>query len=156
MGSNRIDAASKLIQASPAKVYQAFLNPAAVSSWLPPGGMKAEVHLYEPKEGGQFRITLTYMDTDHAAPGKSSDHSDVVQGRFAELSPNERMVWLVDFESEDMRFSGTMKMTWNFKPAAQGTEVIVTAENAPEGIPPEDHEVGLRLTLNKLAEFVEG
>jgi uncharacterized protein YndB with AHSA1/START domain len=51
-------------------------------------------------------MALTYDQPDHSAPGKTSEHSDVVRGRFLELVPNERIVQLVEFESEDPAFVG--------------------------------------------------
>ena len=68
---------------------------------------------------------------------------------------NERVVQLVEFESEDPAFSGEMTMTWLLVPVARGTQVTIRAENVPEGIPPEDHEEGMRSTLANLARFVE-
>ena len=34
----RTDTASSVIMASPSTIYQAFLNPEALASWLPPKG----------------------------------------------------------------------------------------------------------------------
>jgi hypothetical protein len=72
-----------------------------------------------------------------------------------ELIPNERIVQLVIFESDDPAFAGEMRMTWCLSPAAVGTEVSITCENVPEGIRKEDHDAGLRSALENLAKFVE-
>jgi len=154
-GKKRIDSASRVIMASPRTIYQAYMDPSALVSWLPPVGMKARIDAFVPREGGTYRMALTYDQPDHSAPGKTSEHSDVIRGRFLELVPDERIVQLVEFESEDPAFAGAMKMTWTLTTVPGGTEVAVLCENVPEGIRQEDHEAGLKSTLENLAAFTE-
>jgi uncharacterized protein YndB with AHSA1/START domain/uncharacterized damage-inducible protein DinB len=137
-------------------VYQAFIDPDALVAWLPPHGMNARAEHYEPRPGGTYRIVLSYQSAHHSTLGKTSDDSDVVRGRFIELVPNERIVQLVEFESEDPAFAGEMKMTWTLTAVPTGTEVSIRCENVPEGIRPEDHEAGFRSTLENLTAFTEG
>jgi uncharacterized protein YndB with AHSA1/START domain len=151
----RVDTASRVVRASPRSIYQAFIDPDALVSWLPPKGMKGRLDVYEPREGGTYRMILAYDEQDHSAPGKTSGHSDVVRGRFVELIPDERIVQLVEFESKDLAFTGEMTMTWTLTAVPGGTEVSVRGENVPEGIRPEDHEAGFRSTLENLANFTE-
>jgi uncharacterized protein YndB with AHSA1/START domain len=152
----RIDSASRFIKASPRRIYEAHISPEALVSWLPPKGMKARLDFYAPREGGTYRMTLTYDQRDHATSGKTSEHADVVRGRFLELVPHERIVQLVEFESDDPVFAGEMKLTWTFTAVPGGTHVAIRGENVPAGIRPEDHEAGFRSTLENLAAFVEG
>jgi uncharacterized protein YndB with AHSA1/START domain len=71
------------------------------------------------------------------------------------LVPDERIVQLVEFESADPAFAGTMKMTWTLTPVPGGTEVAICCENVPEGVREEDHAAGMKSTLANLAAFVE-
>jgi uncharacterized protein YndB with AHSA1/START domain len=151
----RIDAASRVIATVPHTIFQAFVDPQALVSWLPPKGMKGRIDEFEPRVGGAYRMELTYEHPDPSAVGKTSAHSDIVRGRFLELFPDRRIVQEVEFESDDPAFAGTMKMTWTLTLVAAGTQVDVTCENVPEGIRPEDHEVGLKSTLENLAAFCE-
>ena len=151
----RVDSASRLIKAAPRRIYQAYLDPHALSAWLPPAGMTARIDAFEPRAGGAYRMALTYDQPDHAAPGKTSQHADVVRGRFLELVPDERIVQLVEFESKDPAFAGEMEMTWLLTAVPGGTHVAILCENVPEGIRHEDHEAGLRSTLENLAAFTE-
>jgi hypothetical protein len=41
-----------------------------------------------------------------------------VRGRFVELVPNRRIVQLVEFDSEDAAFAGTMRMKMKLTPAS--------------------------------------
>jgi uncharacterized protein YndB with AHSA1/START domain len=151
----RTDRASRWVRASPAAIYRAFLDPQAWLAWLPPKGMTARLDAFEPRVGGAYRMTLAYDREDHATSGKSSEHADIVRGRFVALVPNERVVQSFEFESDDPAFAGTMTMTWSLTEIPGGTEVIVTCEEVPDGIRPEDHAAGLSSSLENLAAFVE-
>jgi uncharacterized protein YndB with AHSA1/START domain len=146
---------SRVIKAPRKTVYEAFLDPDALASWLAPGTMKGHVHLFEPHEGGTFRMSLTYQDLTESPGGKSSEDTDTFQGTFAELVPNEKIVWITEFESQDPDFAGEMRLIWHFADVDGGTEVTVLCENIPRGIRPEDNEEGSRSSLQKLAALVE-
>jgi uncharacterized protein YndB with AHSA1/START domain len=97
---------SRIIKAPRKTIYQAFVDPEALVAWLPPKGMKGHVYAFDAREGGAYRMSLTYEGPDHSAPGKTSEHADIVRGRFVKLIPDERIVQLVVFESEDPAFAG--------------------------------------------------
>jgi uncharacterized protein YndB with AHSA1/START domain len=151
----RTDRASRLIKAPPSRVYAAFVDPDALAAWLPPTGMTGKVLAFDPRPGGGYRMALDYDAPDHAAPGKTSEHGDVVESRFVELVPGKRIVQAVEFESDDPAFAGVMTMTWSLEAAQGGTRVAIVCENVPAGIRKQDHDVGLRSTLANLARFVE-
>ena len=149
---------SRMINAPREVIYEAFLDADALASWLPPGTMTGHVHTFEPYEGGKFRLSLTYQnvaDSPGGMGGKTSDDSDIVEGRFVELVLNEKIVWLTEFESEEPGFAGEMRITWSLADANGGTEVTVLCENIPQGISLEDNETGSRSSLQKLAAFLE-
>jgi uncharacterized protein YndB with AHSA1/START domain len=154
-GKKRTDSASRVIMASPRTIYQAFLDPEAVASWRPPEGMKARIYAFDPREGGRFRMSFAYTDIDHRVRGKTSEHADVFQGRFLELVPNERIVELIEFESDDPAFTGAMTIITTLAAVSGGTEVTILCENVPSGIRPSDHQTGLTSTLKNLAAFTE-
>ncbi|WP_164214346.1 SRPBCC domain-containing protein [Virgibacillus sp. YIM 98842] len=150
--NRRTDTASKMIKASPQTIYQSFINPEALVSWLPPKGMSGCIDKFEPCEGGTYRITLTY-EVDH--PGKTSENTDVARGKFLELVPDKRIVQSIEFDSEDPAFSGEMVQKWLLEPTSEGTKVTIICENVPWGIQKEDHDEGLMSTLENLAIFTE-
>lgn len=155
MSAENTTSVSRIISASPQAVYQAFLNPNSVASWLPPDTMTATVHNFDAREGGAIHMSLHYPDSDTTSQGKSSEHTDTFKGLFSELIPNEKIVWAVQFESDDASFSGKMTVSWILAPSGNGTQVTALCENIPSGIRPEDNEEGSRSTLEKLAAFVE-
>lgn len=150
----RTDTVTALIDASPHAVYQALCDPWALITWLPPSGMTGFMQHFDLRPGGRFKMTLTYDDPALAASGKAGGNSDVIDAEFGELVPDERMEWLVEFESDDEAFGGTMRMTWSLRGTDSGTEVTVVASDVPPGIGQDDHEAGMRSSLEHLAEFL--
>jgi uncharacterized protein YndB with AHSA1/START domain len=154
--SKRTDTSSAMIRSSPHSIYKAFLNPEAVAQWRPPKGMKCRIYEFNPQAGGFFRMSYGYGDKNHEVPGKTSEHEDIFHGRFLELIPNKRIVELIEFESEDPAFAGEMKITTTLVPVPGGsTEVSFRCENVPVGIRPDDHNKGMKSSLENLAEFTE-
>ncbi|GAK12477.1 SRPBCC domain-containing protein [Geomicrobium sp. JCM 19039] len=151
-GEKRIDTASKIIMADAETIYRAFLDPALFASWLPPEGMSGQVDTFDAQVGGTYRMILTYDQASFT--GKTSENTDVYQGKFVELVPNERIVQIVMFESTDPAYSGEMTQKWLIQSLSEGTKVTVVCEDVPNGIRKEDHQVGLTSTLENLAKFV--
>lgn len=149
----RSDSGSRLINAPPEAIYRAMLDPEAIVAWRPPEGMKAQVHVFEPRVGGSFRMSFIYLDP--SMPGKTSGNADVFQGLFMDLIPNRRVVERVEFESEDPAFAGAMRVTTTLDAQPDGTKVTVVCDNVPSGISKADHEAGIASTLANLAEFTE-
>ncbi len=152
--ARRVDTASLVIAASPESIYQALVDPEALMARLPPDGMSAELCWFDARPGGAYRMILTYEDAGRH-PGKSSEATDVVQVRFVELIPGERIVQRVAFEADDPAFGGEMTMTWALSPQAEGVRVTIRCEDVPEGIRPDDHQAGMTSSLANLAAYVE-
>lgn len=149
----RVDTASLIVAAPPETIYQAFVDRDALLAWLPPEGMTGEILDFEPRPGGAFRMALHYSEPGR---GKTTEDTDVVNSEFAELVPGKRVVQLVRFKSDDPAFAGTMRMVWDLEPATGGTRVIFLAEDVPEGISKQDHDAGLKSSLENLAAYVAG
>lgn len=100
-------------------------------------------------------MTLIFDTPGTTGGRKSSPTTDVVDGEFVEIVPNTLLRQHFTFKSDDPFFAGTMVMTWTLTPAPDGTEVAIVAENVPVGIRPQDHEVGMKSSLENLAKCVE-
>lgn len=150
----RVDRASRLVAAARERVFDAFTNRDAIVRWLPPAGAQGVLHEFEPRPGGLFCMTLVFPRSDNITR-KTSENSDTVDGKFVEVVRPERIVQEFTFVSDDPRFAGRMLMTWTFAETSNGTLVTVAAENVPEGISPEDHQMGMTSSLENLARYVE-
>ncbi len=118
----RTDTASRVIEAPLTRVYAALVDPHALVKWLPPQGMTGKFDHFDARAGGSYRMTLTYAEAP-ASGGKSGVDSDVVEARFVEIAPDDRVVQAIDFQSGDPSFAGTMTMTWTVSEADGGTRV---------------------------------
>ena len=142
------------INAPRATVYRALLDPRAIAKWKVPDGMSCHVHAFDAREGGTFRISLTY-DTS-TGTGKTEPHTDTYHGRFVKLVPNEQVVEVDEFETSDPAMQGEMTSSITLADADGGTDVFAVHENLPPGLSAADNETGWRMALAKLKALVEG
>lgn len=143
------------VNAPRARVYAALVDPADVARWRFPEGMSCEVHEWEAQDGGRLRVSLTYDDPTSTA-GKSSTRTDTYTGRFERLVPDELVVEVDEFETEDPHLAGPMTMTITLADsAAGGTDLVAGHEGLPDGVRPEDNELGWRQALDRLAALTE-
>lgn len=150
----RTDRASRVIAAPLESVWAALVDPEALAVWLPPAGMAGRFERFDARPGGSYRMVLTYADAS-GAPGKATADSDIVEARFIDIVPGQRVVHAVDFVSDDPANAGTMTMTWEVTAVEAGTRVSIVAEDVPDGISAQDHAAGLASSLAKLAAYVE-
>lgn len=144
---------SRHIRARRSVVYRALLDAEALATWRVPAGMTSRVHEFDAREGGAFRVSLTYEGPGGA--GKSGGRTDTYHGRFVRLVPDERVVEVFEFETADPALRGEMTMTTTLTDAGGGTDVLIVHEGIPDGVPAADNETGTRMALDNLARLVE-
>jgi uncharacterized protein YndB with AHSA1/START domain len=150
MRSTRV---TQQVNAPRERVYSALTDAQAIAAWKVPDGMTCQVHAFDPREGGTFRISLTY--NEQAGVGKTAAHTDTYHGRFLELVPNERIVEVDEFETSDPALQGEMTIRITLSGKDGGTEVVGVHEALPPGVSIADNEAGWRMALRKLAALVE-
>jgi uncharacterized protein YndB with AHSA1/START domain len=141
------------INAPRAIVYRALLDPDAIAKWKVPNGMTCQVHSFDAREGGAFRISLTYDAPTQT--GKTTAHTDTYHGRFLKLVPNEEVVEVDEFETMDPALRGEMTITIKLADANGGTDLLALHDGLPRGLSPIDNETGWRMALAKLAAILE-
>lgn len=134
----------RVLRAKPEKIYRAFLDPDALTKWLPPNGFTAKVHHLEARVGGQHKLSFTNFTT-----GKS----DSFGGTYLELVPNERIRYTDKFDNPNL--PGEMQVTISLKGVFCGTELNITQEGIPSVIPAEACYLGWQESLTLLAKLVE-
>jgi len=139
------------IKAPRPRVYRALLDPSAVATWMVPDGMTSRVHAFDARQGGSFRISLTY----DAPTGTGKTQTDTFHGRFVRLVKNEQVVESVEFETTDPAMQGEMTITITLADAGDGTDLVAEHISLPPGVSPSDNETGWRMSLRKLATLVE-
>ena len=102
----------RVLRATPERVYRAFLDPDAMSKWLPPNGFTGKVHQMDAKIGGTHKMSFTNFTT-----GKSHSFG----GEYLELVPHERIRYTDRFD--DPNLPGEMQITVTLKKVSVGTEL---------------------------------
>jgi uncharacterized protein YndB with AHSA1/START domain len=121
----------RVLRAKPERVYQAFLDAAALAKWLPPYGFTCTVDRLEAKVGGGYHASFTNF-------GTGNSHS--FGGTYRELVPGEKLVYTDGFDDPNM--PGEMNFT-------------VVQDGIPESIPETMCYLGWQESLMQLAKLVE-
>ena len=134
----------RVLRAPTERIYRAFLDPDAMTKWLPPHGFVAKVHHIDAKVGGSYKMSFTNF---------TNNQTHTFGSRYLELSPNERLRYTDRFD--DVNLPGEMTTAVNFVKLSCGTELTVVQEGIPEAIPTEACYLGWQESLAQLAKLVE-
>ena len=127
----------RTIRATAEKLFDAFLDPYALSEWMRPGTIRSAVATVEPRVGGRYEVIMQ----GEAGP---IPHSGV----YRLIDRPRRLVFT--WHSPHTGANETL-VTIDFVPAAAGTEVVVTHELLPEAARP-SHSRGWTSGLEHLDE----
>lgn len=139
------------IAAPAAVVYRLLLDPGAIAAWKVPDGMTCQVHQFEPREGGRFRVSLTH--TEAGAVGKSTGHTDTYHGSFVRLRPAREIVERLAFETTDPRMQGWMTASYRLTSLPTGTALLAIHGDVPPGVSLRDNHTGWAMALSRLADL---
>jgi uncharacterized protein YndB with AHSA1/START domain len=142
--SDRTVRLHRVLRTQPAKVYRAFLEPDAMTKWLPPHGFTCKVQHMDARVGGTFRMSFHNFSTGHG-------HS--FGGEYLELMQNELIRYTDKFD--DPNLPGVMEVTVSIRPVVCGTELSIAQAGIPEVIPLEMCYLGWQESLTQLAALVE-
>jgi uncharacterized protein YndB with AHSA1/START domain len=134
----------RVLRAPAERVYRAFLEPDAMAKWLPPHGFVGKVHQMDARVGGSYRMSFTNF-------GTGNSHS--FGGSYLELSPNERIRYVDQFE--DPAMPGEMLVTVTLRAVIGGTDLEIEQQGIPSAIPAEMCYLGWQESLSMLAQLVE-
>ena len=134
----------RVLRARAERVYRAFLDPNAMSKWLPPYGYTCKVDHLDARVGGTYRMSFANF-------GTGNGHA--FGGKYLELVDGERIRYTDQFD--DPNLPGEMLTTVTLKPVSCGTELSVVQEGLPEVIPVEMCYLGWQESLAQLATLVE-
>ncbi len=134
----------RVLNAAPEKVYRAFSDPLAYSSWIPPYGFLCIVHQMDFKVGGSYKMSFMNFTTQNS-------HS--FGGKIMEIKPNEFIKYTDKFD--DPNLPGEMITSVWFNKVSSGTELKIVQENLPSVIPLDMCYLGWQDSLDKLKKLVE-
>lgn len=133
-----------VLKAPPARVYKAFLDPAALCKWIAPAGYTCTVHSLDATVGGQFKMLFTEFD---------SGNSHSFGRTYLELLPDQKLHYTDVFDDPNMK--GEIAVTVLLRKVMCGTDLSITQAGIPDLIPQEMCNLGWQDSLKQLAQFVE-
>ena len=113
---------TQFIRAPRARVYRALTDAESVQRWRVPDGMTSHVHFFDGREGGMYRVSLTYDAPDRS--GKTSGRTDTHHGTFAKLVPDTQVVEVLEFETDNPALQGEMTIRFTLREVPGGTELL--------------------------------
>ena len=134
----------RVLRAPADRVYRAFLDPDAMTKWLPPHGFVGKVHEMEARVGGGYRMSFTNF-------GTGSSHS--FRCTYVELTPHQTIRYTDRFD--DPNLPGDIQVTIQLRPVLCGTDVHIVQEGLPDAIPTELCYLGWQESLAQLVHLVE-
>lgn len=134
----------RILTASPEKVFRAFSDPVAHSSWISPYGFICEVHQMDFRQGGKFKMSFINFSTGNG-------HS--FGGEYLEIKPDEFIKYSDKFD--DPNLPGELITSVWLTKVSCGTELKITQTGIPDAIPAEMCYLGWQESLDKLKKLVE-
>lgn len=132
---------TRLFDAPPARVFNAWLNREEWQAWIGPEGMNCEVPLLEPRIGGRYRIVM-----------RMSDGSEIpVAGVFKIIDAPRTLAFTWGWENDPTRQS---LVTLTLRDKGGKTELTLRQEGLGSVSNRDDHGRGWNSALNKLVAFL--
>jgi len=124
------------------QLYTAWTNPEQLKQWWKPMGNSLKEVINDVKEGGTVRYIF-------------NDNKLVISGQYLEVKPNERLVYTWNWElPADAVRNADYKLTINFVPKDNGSEINVLQENFENEESMLPHQEGWEKGLDNLENFL--
>lgn len=129
----------RVFDASPARVFDAWMDHAQFEQWIGPEGVRCDVPVFEPKVGGQYQLIM------HVPDGRIF----AVVGKFKSIDRPHgfSMSWKGDSGEDSL-------ITVSLRDLDGKTELTLRHEGLQTVANRDDHENGWNSALNKLERFV--
>jgi uncharacterized protein YndB with AHSA1/START domain len=130
---------SRIIAASPERVFEAWTDPEQLKEWSGPEGVEVAHAEVDLTVGGRYHIRMVNPE--------GPEHN--ARGVYREIDPHRRLVYTWQWDEEDIDAGETL-VTVEFLDAGGSTEVVVTHEQFPTAEAKDGHEQGWTSCLNRL------
>jgi len=131
---------TRIFEATPAEVFNAWLNREEWASWIGPEGVHCDVTLLEPHVGGRYRLTMHLSDGNILR----------VAGIFKAIEPNRSFAFTWGRAREAR---GTLVHV-HLRDLNGRTELMLRQEGLPTAADRDSHDKGWNSALNKLAAYL--
>jgi uncharacterized protein YndB with AHSA1/START domain len=149
---------TRVFDASPDRVFDAWVDKTQLAKWLGPRSSGAQPQTVEvdARVGGQYRIVM------RAASGETAS---AISGVYREVARPSRLVFTWNWDGKggcssdpsaaQMPAAGTDTLvTVSFRAVAKGTEMTFQHENFPDTVSRDRHSQGWSGSFDQLAEML--
>ena len=135
---------TRVFDAPPRAVFEAWTDPAQIAQWFGPANVQAEVLELQARPGGRYRLS---------ALNSTGQQLHVVVGIFREVTPHSRLVFTWKWETSmgDPAKDPNAEMLITVKPKGKQTEMTLHQINFASDDSRDKHTHGWSGSFEKLA-----
>ena len=134
---------TRIFDASPKRVFDAWMVRENWQNWIGPEGINCEVPQLDAEVGGRYRINMELTNGDRIP----------VTGAYQVIEPYKRIVFTWGWGGDPSR---TSTITLTFRDLGGKTELTLRQEGLPTVESRDDHTKGWNSALNKLVRYLKG
>lgn len=136
---------TRTFDAKPENVFKAWVDPKQVAKWYGPEGFTNDVHEFDAREGGAYRLTMKGPD--------GSSHP--LRGVFKTIQKPTKLVftWAWDEGSGPASMEGETLVSVEFKAVGDKTEMTMTHAGFADEKAKEMHSMGWSSSFAKLEKL---
>jgi uncharacterized protein YndB with AHSA1/START domain len=134
---------TRFINASPARVYKAWTDPAELQRWFGPENVRTIDIAAEVRVGGKYCWNLVKQDGEEMS----------CRGEYRELVPERKVVFTWKWDDDEAWENHNSVVTVEFLARDDGTEVKLTHEQLPSEESRDRHNEGWNSVLDRLEKF---
>ena len=133
--------AKRTIRATPDQLFAAWTQPSQLKAWWGPAGVQCTDAQVDLRVGGTYRMANRFPD----------GRIVWISGEFEVIEPPHRLVYTWRLDSLE---SGSERVTVQFKPQGEFTEVVVVHERITDDDARRGHKQGWVACLEGLEEYM--
>jgi uncharacterized protein YndB with AHSA1/START domain len=137
---------TRLLDATPERVWKAWTDPDEVSRWMGPGNWTGKFSVIGLHPGAEYRMEMRHTDGDVA----------IAVGRLREVVPSARLVYSWAWLGEDGKPGHETLVTLTLCAVGAKTELTLRHEGFEDREARDNHYEGWDGALDKLVEFLAG
>ena len=134
----------KFINALPARVYDAWTDPARLKQWFGPENVRTRNITAEVRVGGKYRWDVITQDGEDLA----------AFGEYRELVPGKKIVFTWQWDDDEAWENRTSVVTVELAEHRGGTELRLKHEQLPSEESQNRHNEGWNSLLDRLEHFL--
>jgi uncharacterized protein YndB with AHSA1/START domain len=135
---------TRFINASPARIYKAWTDPAQLRQWFGPENVRTRNITADVHVGGKYRWDLTSPEGEEMS----------AFGEYKELVPGKKIVFTWQWDDDEAWENRTSVVTIELFERGGGTELRLRHEQLPSQESRDRHNEGWNSLLARLEQFL--